>query len=306
MSNYKYAHCWDIHETPEETERVVLELEKAVQKNNTKSVKKILKDPSVLRSITIRRGQNGKNHKIFLKSFDFLLEDEFGENENAASFSVEKILDFLHREDIPEQVLNSLAIVAFHAQNKELFFNVIDGIIGNFENFLDREVVIEAQHDLASWKSFYEKNKKEAININRWIIGECDKIGAGVLRKKTTFGLAYDKEIKHKSKAESFKKTGEELKEKFNNKYNALRMEMAYGESLLLYAKLKSGLHREKILREAKDVTLEALKSSIKSGYMKAEMKISKLLGEIYLEIGDERKAKSYRKRFEKIEDGYY
>lgn len=278
-----------------------MELKSFIETKDGTRIKAVLQDTINLRSVVIQRGAKGSAHKVFQQAFEFLVEEKFGKGKSVIELTAGELIDFLHVEKLPEQILNSIESIAFHSEDKGMFFGVVEKIIQNQELFFDRETVLEAYHDLASWKSSYENDKIKAIELNKAVLAECEKIGAETLRKKALFGIAHNKQVKFKHKVERFKKVSEEFGDRDNALYNKLRTEIAHAENLLLYAKLKTGLHKSELLKEAKEKTLKALKESIATGYLKAEMKTSELLGEIYAEAGDERKAKSFQKRAETL-----
>ena len=295
-------HAWGIHASSNETDEILQRLEDSVQSADQAGIIDIIKDPVNLRSLIVRRGEKQKAHKLLAVSFESLLKDccKFG-MENLKNDDGRLIL-YLREHGIPEQYLNEMTHAYYHLDEKAKFDILINYILANEGMFRDREVPVRALHDLASWKATKENNISDAIELNKRVIEESRKQGFCVLEKKATFGLAYQKDIKQKNKISGFEEVSKDLGDKHGDPYDALRGQIEKNWSLLRYSRFKSGNLKEELLLKAKNGALDCLKQSIEMRYVNAEMLSSKLLSEIYRDLGDDRKADSYEKRIAKMD----
>jgi tetratricopeptide (TPR) repeat protein len=293
-------HVWHIHDSGSDTSESLKLFERAVRGKKISQIFSIIREPANLRSFVVRRGENSKALHLLIESFKILLAD-CGTSVEEFEKGDTSFLEYLKKHDIPEQYLNEITNAAYHIKDKANFYLVINYIIRNKELFGDKQVPVRALHDLASWKASKEGNFDEAIKLNKQVIAIARKSGFGMLEKKAVFGLAYQKQIKYKNKIEGFEEVSHALKHLHRNEYDALRGQIEKNWNILRYARYKSGDFKQGLLDKAKDGALENLKSSIEIGYKMAEILASELLGEIYQEMGDNRKANSYKKRAKKI-----
>lgn len=131
---------WQL-QTPNTTIEKVSELDEALKSQNQDEIKKLLQEPDTLRSLVVRRGKQNKNYKILLDGFNLLTKEKFGPGENLMSMNGEKLIDFLHEANLPEQILAEITDIAYHTRNPELFFKYIRIIIKGKDQLENKEII---------------------------------------------------------------------------------------------------------------------------------------------------------------------
>lgn len=295
----KNALVWNIYEK-EKAEQLAMDFESAVKTGKSEKVLAYFQDTKLLRSLVVRRGENNKYFDLIEKSFNLLLEKasiDLTSNDDG-------LLEFLHNSDISEQVLAELENIAYHRRDKNKFFQLIS-IIKKFENQLEnKNVLARSAHDLATWFNADGEIEK-AIEENKHALELARKYEEPVIELKSKFGITYNKhKLKSRLRAEDFLNYSSELK-KNGLDYDSVRAKIEAAKALCASALKQEKNQKESGLSKAKDIALEALKEAKDIQYPNAEILARKVLGEIYSELGEKRKAKSYQKGGEKLKGDF-
>lgn len=303
-------NSWIIHKTIQETEKIASKLEELLRKKQQQEIVFLLSSPANLRSLVIRNGEKNAYIKVLLEAFVFLLGEEFGDKK-IANIKSSKILDFIHREGLPEKLLAEILAANFHLKNEEVFFDVLKVIKENKNSFRDREVFAYALNIYAAWLGSFENKHEENLEVNKMVLDLARKNSLRVLECKALFALsdhkAYRKEkkLKPRKQVEDYKRLSKKFLE-LGNDYDALRCDI---ETALGYMRLSNNQtdeEREKTLKKALLIAKKAQKKSREMGYPKAFLRIKTILSYIYKEKGNELQAIRYAKEAEKLRGNYF
>lgn len=277
--------------------------------NDLPAIVEMLKKQDSIKWGILNRGEKGHNFKIFLDGFERIVRERYGDDESLLDIDGEKLFFLIKEYGFPEETILNLADCAFHSNDKALFYKLISVVFANAEKFSDQSMVATAQHDLASWKDSREKNPEQAIKLNKEVIamtkGSPDEALQN-LAEKARFGLtAQNKDLKPSAKAKGFSEMIKRF-EKLGNSADAIRAKGEAAKAYLELARRQLGQsERPDNLELAKELALEALKQSLDLGYINAEKYARKYLAEIYDEMGDKKKADSYRKKAGELAERY-
>lgn len=293
---------WEIYPY-EKTESLVQRLEEALREDNPEEIVDYLRDAKFLRSMVVARGNKNYYFNILVEAFSLLIKDSLKTNFfwDRADLS---LINVLHKKNIPEQILNELAHIAFHLRDKKTFFDIWKFIERNRDHFENKRVYVRAIHDLASWHSVHgdkelaRKENKQALELAR-------KEKEPIIETKAKFGLSYNKnELKPRELAEDFLVYAETLG-KHNLGYDAVRAKIEAARAMLKWALRQDKKERKKRLLETKNIALDALKSAKDLRYPNSEILAREVLAAVYKELKEDRKVKSYGKAAGKLRKDY-
>jgi len=275
---------------PEDTIEVVKELEGALNLNDNDSVKKILLDPQTRESLITNRGKKSENQILLLEAMNNLISS-FSDKENLSTIDGKRLIDILHKENIPETFLLDAISSAYHIRDRNLFYKLINEVVLNNRSLLKDDLTIEyAKHHLATWKGVVELNKEEARLIN-------DKIGQetedSILQTKAKYGRVINSEnIKIREKGKIFENEiipGFSQEKDYADKSRAIQelalINLTKAKNIntsLKPSNLKDRETRDKLIEKTIEMSEEALKIAKEIGYSNAEIVSYRILADAY------------------------
>ncbi|MDZ4384829.1 MAG: hypothetical protein U0944_00225 [Candidatus Moranbacteria bacterium] len=245
----------------------------------------ILGDPKALRSFVVE-GEYG----ILQRGFEAFLKEKFGPQADIFSVDGKQIIGMLHEAGLPEQYLSELSGVAFHRQDPVMFYRVLGIIFENADLLENKDLVLRARHDRASWKYSVGKNPEAAIDENAQVMSEAKEKSQEILRWKAKLGLAMQKKLKPKDKIGDFGLIAGKMEE-LDHLYDAHRAKIEEARARVRLASLQSSAQdrtvREDNLESARGLIGEVLEYSRKSGYKKLAQITLKVLEKYGKESGN-------------------
>jgi hypothetical protein len=304
---------WEIYDL-KKTVFGAQKLAEALEEKNDRKITKILGDAKMLRSFIVRRGEKNDYFDILKRSFEYLIEKRFGTNMGPLNIPEKELLEYIHALNIPEQIFNELAHVAFHRRNEKDFFRLTDWIIRNEDILENKGVVARAMHDRASWWGAHQDVKK-AIEDNKLALELSNKYGEVVVVAKAKFGLSHNKgKVKEEASSREYLRPSAQANdfialaavlEKQGVYYDAARAKTEAAKALLKLAKRQEEKIRAETLLSAKNLALESLKSAKDHYYPNAEVQAREILAKIYVVLEEPRKEKSYQKGAEETREKF-
>lgn len=294
---------WKIY-TPAESAEKFAGLEQSLAAGDAEKVLGYLRDAQLLRSLIVMRGDNESYFDLLVKSFEFLLKKKMGAQISLENIEKEKLLNFVHEQGIPEQIMNELAHVAYHKRDENIFFKITQSLLENaaVEN---EQVTARALHDLGSWHGTHGEAEK-AIKENKKAIELARAGGDRVVEMKAKFGLSYNKDfLKPGELAKDFLELAEAL-EKEGLGYDGVRAKLEAAKAKLDLAGKQEKKLAEATLLSAKDLALESLKNAKDLQYPNAEIRAREILSQAYRMMKDNRKVESYGKAAGQLRDKYH
>jgi len=298
---------WEIHEDPEQTVEIVASLDGALKSKDTGQVQKVLQDPKNLRSLIERRGEKNLSHDLLKKSFDLLFQEKFGPID-IFHCPGNKVIDFIHEYNLPEQVLIEYLDVAYHKRDKVLL-NRLAAIIFENEDLLENKSIVPTLlHNIASWKSSIEGNTAESLDFNKQALTAADQANDDVLEEKIKFGLTFNKVLKPKDKAQGFADVAAKM-EVLDHKYDAMKARVDEALARIELAKRqknnKQSLEREDNLGVALELIKAAYNYSTFKKISNLEVMALDAFARIYEEMGDAEKVKRNQRRAASAREKY-
>jgi len=305
-------------EKPEAVIEIVKDLDEALKSEDESTVRQILERKENWQNIITRRGKKMENIDTLENAFDFLLEKEFakisemkktGERTNLENVKVKDLLQWLKESGMSQEVLPELMSIAYHRRDDIKFFKILSIILENKREINNNKVLGEALHHFASWQSSVLEKKDIAININeevKKLIGN-EKEQYAI---KAQYGIMHNMNLKPRKRVEVFEK----IKERFlaiGDELNSLQAMNESAKAYLELAKNQNNMTPETSVKEshrklksqaegnfllAKDLALESLGKASDLGYSNAEIRAREILSEFYHQMGDIKKAKSYKR----------
>ncbi|MDA3840054.1 MAG: hypothetical protein PF572_03105 [Patescibacteria group bacterium] len=266
---------------------IVTNLESFLAENKIDDIKKFLSDPLSRERLIYDRGRKNKNQYLFLDSFNSFLEESSGSN--LESIDERRLLEIIHRENIPESVLSDLVSIAYHARDEKLFYKLVGVVFENQDMLEDKTVLHYVKHHLASWKGVVEQNKKEAMSLNDEVGEETDDRS---LQAKAKYGRIFNSAIKIPEKAVIFKKEIiPELEDAGNNK-DAIRAKQELAHLNLQKAQnIWNNLSKkdqsemiviDKLVEDVIQTSLDTFGTLENQAYTNAEIRSYELLADAY------------------------
>jgi hypothetical protein len=215
------------------------------------------------------------------------LEESSGSN--LESIDERRLLEIIHRENIPESVLSDLVSIAYHARDEKLFYKLVGVVFENQDMLEDKTVLHYVKHHLASWKGVVEQNKKEAMSLNDEVGEETDDRS---LQAKAKYGRIFNSAIKIPEKAVIFKKEIiPELEDAGNNK-DAIRAKQELAHLNLQKAQnIWNNLSKkdqsemiviDKLVEDVIQTSLDTFGTLENQAYTNAEIRSYELLADAY------------------------
>ncbi|OGF25904.1 hypothetical protein A2331_06375 [Candidatus Falkowbacteria bacterium RIFOXYB2_FULL_34_18] len=258
----------------------VKKLGQALEKKDLNKIIEVFQDRIAIRSMMILRGKYDQYLQLIVDSFILLLQKHDIE---LIKKDLQRLIEFLHENNISEFIIHEILSVAFHVRNEGLF-NKLEKMIDEQKNIFHKEKVYYwLLHSRASWYEVFKKDHKKAIEFNLRVVFAMKNIDR-VLYLKAKFGLTYNKELMPKQKIKDFLYFSEEfLKE--NNLHDAFRGEVEAGRAYLALAR-QQGLKNDAFdtLEQAKNIILKSLRVSKEINYPNLEIIASEMMADIYKE----------------------
>src|SRR3989339_345014 len=230
----------------------VKKLGQALEKKDLNKIIEVFQDRIAIRSMMILRGKYDQYLQLIVDSFILLLQKHDIE---LIKKDLQRLIEFLHENNISEFIIHEILSVAFHVRN--------EGLFNKLEKMIDEQ------------KNIFHKEK--AIEFNLRVVFAMKNIDR-VLYLKAKFGLTYNKELMPKQKIKDFLYFSEEfLKE--NNLHDAFRGEVEAGRAYLALAR-QQGLKNDAFdtLEQAKNIILKSLRVSKEINYPNLEIIASEMM----------------------------
>jgi len=305
----------DLIYRPEKTFELANELKDALAIKNEEVVRKILEDDKARKGFIISRESGGENIKLLKKGIYFLIEKEFNDREVFMNVETKKIIDWLHEVDLPEGLLSDMTSVFYRLKDKNKkesndsenivsFFRFLQIIEENETDIKNRNVVYEAEHNLATWEKEICNNcyASEKHNLNLF---KKDDVSLIILAK-ARFGISHSKEIKPQKKAEEFEKIMI-IMNKLGDYHDAVQAMSVAAKSYLALAErqMKSNATRQdsliqENLGKAEILAFGALEKAEDLKYLKAKIRAMEVIIDLFDITGFNKKSKSWRRTLEK------
>lgn len=300
---------------PEKTFELASELKDALAIENEEVVRKILEDAKARKGFIVSRGKQGENLKLLKEGVGFLIRKEFKDPEVFMNVETKKIINWLHEVDLPEGILSDMTSVFYHLKDKNKkesndsenivnFFRFLQIIEENELEIENREVVYEAEHNLATWEkeicnNFYASEKHNLGLLNKEDVSP-------IIVAKARFGIAYNREIKPRKKAEEFEKIMSIMNE-LGDYHDAVQAMSVAAKSYLALAErqMKSNpVNQSSLIEEnlgkAEVLAFGALEKAEDLKYLKAKIRAMEVIIDLFDLTGFNKKAGRWRKILEK------
>lgn len=296
---------------PEKTFELSSELKDALAIENEEVVRKILEDAKARKGFIVSRGKQGENLKLFKTGVDFLIEQEFGDQEVFMEVKSSKVIDWIHEVDLPESFLSDMTSVFYHLKDKNRqenndseniakFFRFLQIIEENEFNIKDGSVIYEAEHNLATWEkevcdNFYASEKHNLNLLKKEDVSP-------IITAKARFGISYNREIKPRKKAEEFEKIAIIMNE-LGDYHDAAQAVSVAAKSYLALAErqmksnaIRQGSLIEENLGKAEVLAFDALEKAEDLKYLKAKIRAMEVIIDLFDLTGYNKKVKSWRR----------
>ncbi|MDP1884142.1 MAG: hypothetical protein Q8L10_02135 [Candidatus Moranbacteria bacterium] len=264
-------------------------------KTDLQKAREILSDPKMLRSFVVEGEYDGLQ-----RGLEVFLKEEFGPQADIYSVKGGDMVAMLHRAGLPEQYLVELLDAAFHRKDAVMFYRLLAVIFENGDSLENRDLVLRAEHNRASWKYSIGKDPEASIKANLKVAREAGERGQDILHWKARLGLASQKNLKPKDKASDFKTIAEKM-ESLDHLYDAHRAKIEEARARVHLASLqisaKDSAVREDNLERARGLIGEVMEYSKKSGYKKLAEITLKLLERYAKESGNRKFAQEIKEK---------
>jgi hypothetical protein len=292
---------WKLDSRP--SVEIMENLSEALKSKNFNQIKELLKNPQIARRILLDRREGSKNLVTLQDSFDLMFQERFGPKADIFTEESEKILDWVHDIEWPEYILTNMLDSAYHLKDFRRFFRILTIISENENRLKDKEVLLIAQHDLATWESTASGNPSGALKINKDILGQAIKLNDKTLETKIRYGVAHNKPLKPKEKAGDFEKLAASFDES-GDEYDAIRAMAEAAKAYLALAKGQWGDSKKNKfdnLEKAQTIAEESLDRAEKLKYSNGMYHAHLALAGIYAEKKDKLQANDHQREVERL-----
>ena len=270
---------------PNKTIEVVQELKEALASRDEEITRKILEDFKNRESLIVRKGESGENFNVLKDAMMFLVEKEFGSRNEFMETKTENIIKWIHETNLPENILSDMIAVFSHQKDELNLFRFLRIIEENAHLLKDKNIILEAEHHLASWEISVYDNKYAAARLNKEVLASSND---PFITNRARFGLSLSKDVKPKDKALEFEKISAIMRE-IGDKHNSIRALATAAEGYLALAKREkeiksreSGNLAEENFEKAKALADEAFKRAKEIDYHNAKIQAMKVLIDLF------------------------